>query len=157
MPVNRLYLRYPEWPEGDRILWDTAFKAGTDLFDDHGAAAHLAERTKQQLAYAYGEFLAFLSMRRRNLLARAPAQRINRKIIKAYVKSQPPSCGGVTMGIYLYHLWLVLRYICPRDGWSWLLSISKRPQLRPNASRSSIIWSPARRCMRWGSTSWTTP
>jgi integrase/recombinase XerD len=122
----KLYLSYEAWPEQDRNRWDAAFKSGTELFDDRGPAAHLAERTRLQLQYAYGKFLAFVSARYPGLLARAPAERLNRKIIEGYVKWQPASCGGITLAIYLYHLWLTLRYICPNDDWSWLLTIGKR-------------------------------
>jgi hypothetical protein len=58
------------------------------------------------------EFLFFLEVLNVNLLARAPAERLNRKIIEEYVKSQP-SCGGITIANYLNHLQLTLRYICP--------------------------------------------
>jgi hypothetical protein len=78
----KLYLPYAAWPEEDRTRWEAAFKAGTDLFDHRGPAAHLAERTRLQLRYAYGKFLAFLSARHNGLLARAPAERLNRKIIE---------------------------------------------------------------------------
>jgi integrase/recombinase XerD len=122
----KLDLPYAAWPEEDRTRWEAAFKAGTDLFDDRGPAAHLAERTRLQLQYAYGKFLAFLSARHASLLARPPAARVNRKIIEDYVKWQPKSCGGITIGIYLYHLRYTLRYICPSNDWSWLLIISKR-------------------------------
>src|SRR5476649_426510 len=40
-----LYLRYAAWPEDDRSRWEAAFKAGADLFDDHGAAVHLGPHT----------------------------------------------------------------------------------------------------------------
>jgi integrase len=60
------------------------------------------------------------------LLARFPAERVNRKIIKEYVKWQPVTCGGITLSIYIYHLWLALHYICPTKDWAWLLTISKR-------------------------------
>jgi integrase/recombinase XerD len=122
----RLYLPYSAWPEIDRTLWDAAFKAGTDLFDDRGPAAHVAARTRLLLQYAYGKFLAFLLDRHEDLLARAPAERLNRKIIESYVKWQPSSCGSITIGSYLNHLWLTLKYICPDEDWSWLLTISKR-------------------------------
>src|ERR1700732_509718 len=116
---KRLYLPYSDWPDDDKALWTTAFKAGADVFDDCGPAAHLAERSQLQLRYAYGKFLAFLAARHRSLLARAPAERLNCKIIEEYAKWQPASCGGVTLAIYLYHLWLVLRYVCPTEDWSW--------------------------------------
>ena len=126
MRRSKLYLPYAAWPDDDRTRWEAAFKAGTDLFDDSGPAAHLAERTQLQLQYAYGKFLRFLSARHRSLLAHSPDERVNRKIIESYVKWQPKSCGGVTLAIYLQHLWLTLRYICPSEDWSWLLTISKR-------------------------------
>ena len=85
-----------------------------DLFDGRGPAAHLAERTRLQLQYGYGKFLAFLGARHPSLLTRTPAERVNRKIVEGYVKWQPVTCGGITLAIYLYHLWLTLRYICPR-------------------------------------------
>ena len=122
----KLYLPKSAWPEIDRTLWDAAFKTGTDLFEDRGPAAHLAERSRLQLQYAYGKFLAFLAARHRSLLARAPAERVSRKTIEGFVKWQPATCGGVTIAIYLHHLWLTLRYICPSEDWSWLLTIGKR-------------------------------
>src|ERR1035438_6791400 len=97
MKRKGLYLPYAAWPEDDRTRWEAAFKAGTDLFDDCGAGVHLAERTRQQIQYAYGKFLAFLSAHDDSLLTRTPAERLNRKIIEEYVKSQPKSCGGVTL------------------------------------------------------------
>ena len=121
-----LYLPYAAWPEDDRSRWEAAFKAGADLFDDHGPAVHLADRTRLQIQYAYGKFLFFLAARHGNLLARAPAERLNRKIIEEYVKSQPKSCGGITIANYLNHLQSTLRYICPDKDWSWLLKIAKR-------------------------------
>jgi len=47
-----LYLPYAAWPEHDRSRWEAAFKAGADLFDDHGPAVHLADRTRLQMQYA---------------------------------------------------------------------------------------------------------
>src|ERR1035437_299574 len=126
MRSARLYLPYAAWPEDDRSRWEAAFKAGADLFDDHGPAVHLADRTRLQIQYAYGKFLSFLSARHCNLLARAPAARVDRKIIEEYVKSQPKSCGGITIANYLNHLQFTLRYICPTEDWSWLLKIAKR-------------------------------
>ena len=141
--AKRLYLPYAAWPEDDRTRWEAAFKAGNNLFDDQGPAAHLAERTRLQLQYAYGKFIAFLSVRHRSLLARTPAERVNHKIIEDYVNWQPATCGGITLAIYLYHLWLALRYICPNEDWSWLLTIRKRiaAQARPNPEKHHLVTS----------------
>jgi hypothetical protein len=124
--TTRLYLPKSAWPEVDQSLWDGACVSGTDPFEDHGPAAHLSPRTRLQLEYAYGKFLVFVSDRHPELLKRPPAERLSRNIIEDYVSWQPKTCGGVTLATYLYHLWLILRYICSNDDWPWLLTVSKR-------------------------------
>jgi integrase/recombinase XerD len=139
----KLYLPYAAWPVEDRTRWEVAFQVGTELFEDSGPAAHLAERTRLQLQYAYGKFLCFLAVLHPDLLACAPAERVNRTSIEGFVKWQPKSCGGITIGIYLYHLWLTLRYICPSEDWSWLLTITKRiaAQARPKPEKHHLVTS----------------
>jgi len=139
--AKRLYLPYLEWSCADKALWKKAFEPNTDLFHDGGPGAHLSERTVQQLQYAYGKFLYFLSVEHAHLLKRAPTRRLNAKIIKNYVNFQPETCGGVTVSLYLYHLWFALRYLCPKDDWRWLLSISKRisSQARPRAEQNNGV------------------
>ena len=139
----KLYLPYAAWPEEDRTLWEAVFKPGNDLFEDQGSAAYLAERTRLALQYAYSKFLAFLSARHGTLLGRAPAERLNRKIVEDYVKWQPATCGGITLAIYLNHLWLTLLYICPDEDWSWLLIISKRivAQAKPKPKKHNLVTS----------------
>jgi integrase/recombinase XerD len=120
-----------------------AFEPKVDLFDGGGPGAHLSERTVQQLQYAYGKFLYFISAERDHLLKRAPARRLNAKIIEEYVNWQPQTCGKVTLSLYLYHLWLALRYLCPRDDWRWLLVISRRfkAQAKPKPEKHHLVTS----------------
>jgi integrase len=141
--ASNLYLPYADWPQDDRTRWEAAFKAGTDRFDDCGPAAHLAEPTRLGLHHGYARFLAFLSARDSSLLARAPATRIDRNIIEVYVKSF--SCGGMTTVSYLRRLRDVLRFICPDEDWSWLLTIIKRisAQSRPKLGKHHMVTSEA--------------
>lgn len=131
--TTRQYFDYSKWPAVDKTLWEAAFAPGTDLFDDSGPGAHLAERTIWQLRYTYGKFLYFLSVEKADLLKRTPAERVNAKTIEAFVKWQPASCGAVTISIYIYHLWLTLRCLYPENKWSWLLNISNRIKARAKA------------------------
>jgi len=124
--ATNLYLPYSSWPEDDRTRWEAAFKAGVDRCDDCGPAAHVSESTRLMLLFGYRRFLAFLLAHRPSLLSRAPGERVDRKIIEAYVSCQPASCGGKSIALYLHTLQLALRYICPGEDWSWLLSITKR-------------------------------
>jgi integrase/recombinase XerD len=139
----RLYLPKADWPKVDQALLHAACKLGTDPFDDCGPAAHLAQRTRSQLEYAYGKYLLFVSDRHPDLLKRPPGERINRNTIADYIKWQPTSCGGVTLGNYIYHLWMILRYICPDENWSWLLTISKRisAQAKRKAEKHHLVTS----------------
>jgi hypothetical protein len=75
---------------------------GTDLFDDRGPAVHLAERTRLSLQYAYGKFLAFLSARHCNLLARAPLT-ASQPIFSAFSRTE-------------VHLWITLIPAALRAG-----------------------------------------
>lgn len=140
---HRLYCRYPEWPETDKALWEAAFAPAMDPFDEGGAGAHLSPRTLAQLRYTWGKYLFFLAAKHPALLSRAPAEQFNAETIKEFVKSQPASCGGVTVSIYLFHLWLTLHYLCPRGEWSWLIAISHRvkAQAKPKPEQHHLVTS----------------
>ena len=135
MTRMRQYLPYAELPKEDRGLWNAAFKKGERLFDDCGPGAHLSERSQQQLQYAYAKFLKFVSVRHPDRLGCDPAARVSVDMIEEFVKFQPATCGDVTISIYLYHLWLVLKYIYPASDWSWLVTISARIAARGREKR----------------------
>jgi hypothetical protein len=141
--ASNLYLPFEAWPEEDRNRWEAAFKAGTDKFDDCGPAAHLAEGSRLMLLHAYARFLAFVSAYNERLLALTPAARLDRKIIEDYVKWQPASCGGITIAINLCHLRMTLRYLCPGEDWSWLLTIVRRigAQAKQKPERHHLVTS----------------
>jgi integrase/recombinase XerD len=124
--ASNLYLPFGAWPEEDRNRWEAAFKVGTDRFEDCGPAAHLAEGSRLMLLHAYSRFLAFVSAYDDKLLALTPSARLDRGVVKDYVKWQPASCGGITIANNLRHLRMTLQYMCPGHDWSWLLTISKR-------------------------------
>ena len=122
----KLCLPYTLWPEQDRARWEAVFTTKIDLFDEHATATHLSDATRECLKYAYGRFLAFLSAYNGSLLALPAADRLDPKIIEAYINWQPKSCGRTSRAIYLQHLQLTLRYICPHKDWSWLGTIANR-------------------------------
>jgi integrase/recombinase XerD len=126
MTRMRQYLPYAEWPEEDRRLWEAAFKKGEGPFDDCGRGAHHSERSRQQLQYVYGKFLQFVSARYPDRLGCSPDARVTIEAVEQFVKFQPKTCGDVTISIYLYHLWLVLKSMYPNRDWSWLVRISER-------------------------------
>ena len=76
-----------------------------------------------------------MSVRHPDRLGCDPAVRVNPDMIEQFVKFQPGTCGDVTISIYLYHLWLVLKYIYPASDWSWLVTISERIAARGKGKR----------------------
>jgi hypothetical protein len=47
--VPILELAFAAWPEADRRLWQSAFRAADNPFDDCGCAAHLAPASRCSL------------------------------------------------------------------------------------------------------------
>jgi hypothetical protein len=76
-----------------------------------------------------------VAVRHPDLLGCSPVSRINPHIIEQFVNFQPQTCGDVTISIYLYHLWLVLKSICPINDWSGLVTISGRIAARGKEKR----------------------
>lgn len=122
----KMELPFADWPAEDRKRWSDANRSGADPFDDCGAAAHLAERSRRALQGSYGRFLGFVSAERHGLLACKPEARVDREIVTEYVTWRRRACGDSAIAIDLHHLRLALRYICPNTDWSWLLTITKR-------------------------------
>jgi len=123
--VTRVKLRFADWPEEDRNRWNEAFKAG-DPFDACGPAAHLAERTREDLRYQYECFLGFLMARHPDVLARPMAERPTPQIIADYVGCRRQSCRETSIGTEVRMLRHALVLICPTNDWSWILAVAKR-------------------------------
>ena len=138
----QIEIPFEAWPEEDRIRWNAAFKAG-DPFDECGPAAHLAERTRQDLYYRYGCFLGFVTTEHPYLLALAPADRLSPSLISQYVTVRRQSCSERTVASDLRKLRAALQLVCPTSNWSWLLEIAKRieAQAPPKPERHHLVTS----------------
>jgi integrase/recombinase XerD len=122
MRVSRLQLRLEQWPQEDQRRWQNAFREG-DIFDDDCRGAHLSEATRRALRVSYAQYLRF---RRPRLLRKTPAARIDRKLIEEYVGLLKRTHQDISVATTLHHLRLALKLICPKEDWSWLLTITKR-------------------------------
>ena len=76
-----------------------------------------------------------MAVRHPDRLGCDPAARVSAEMIKEFVQFQPATCGDVTISIYLYHLWLVLKSMRPACDWSWLVTISVRIAARGKEKR----------------------
>jgi integrase/recombinase XerD len=141
--VPILELAFATWPEADRKLWQEAFRAADDPFDECGSAAHLASATQRVLRSSHGIFLGFLASRHAELLGRPPAARLDRGLTEIYVAWRRTTCGDAALASDLHLLRRALGYICPGADWSWLLPIAKRIAARaqPKPPRVHLVTS----------------
>ena len=132
--VSKLQLAFSKWPEEDRHCWDETFRPG-DLFDENRRGAHLALATRNALRVSYSQYLRFVAEKYPSFLSKSPQQRIDRAKLAEYVALLRRTNQEVSIVTSLHHLRLALRLICPREDWSWLLTVIKR--IAASAPRSA--------------------
>src|SRR5271156_6185579 len=131
--VSKLQLPFAEWPEEDRRRWEEAFRPG-DLFDDNRRGTHLSAATRNALRVSYARYLRFVAEKYPALLRKSPEHRIDRTKLAEYVALLRRTNQEVSVVTTLHHLRLTLRLVCPKENWSWLLTIIKR--IAASATRS---------------------
>jgi site-specific recombinase XerC len=123
--VSKMQLPFVQWPSEDQQSWEAAFRPG-DLFDDNKRGAHLSAATRNALRVSYGQYLRFVSENHPQLLAKPPEERLNRQLLAEYVARLRKTNQDISIATSLHHLRLALRLICPKEDWTWLLTIAKR-------------------------------
>jgi integrase len=123
--VPKMQLPFTQWPAEDRERWDEAFRPG-DLFEEERRGTHLSQATRNALRVSYAQWLRFLSENYPDLLNQAPEARVDREPIAQYVQLLRKTNQDLSIVTSLHHLRLALRLICPKQNWSWLLTINKR-------------------------------
>jgi integrase/recombinase XerD len=123
--VSKLQLPFQQWPSEDRKRWENAFREG-DIFDEDKRGTHLSQATRKALRVSYAQYLGFLSDNHTNLLTEPPKARLDRRLIAEYVGLLRKTHQDISIATSLHHLRLALKLICPKEDWSWLLTITKR-------------------------------
>ncbi|HWT30666.1 MAG TPA: site-specific integrase [Propylenella sp.] len=145
MRARLKHLPESEWPAGDRELFDAAYRPGDIFDDDAGAGAHLAERSRRCIHYAWRRWLGFLVEGYPDDLGLPAAGRITPERVRAYVEhlatTMRPSSVATTVG----HLYDGARLIAPAKDWSWLRALKSRLQSRAETEdRFERLQAPAR-------------
>jgi hypothetical protein len=94
--------------------------------DEDRRSTHLSQATRNALRVSYAQYLRFLSENYPDLLVKTPEARLNRELIAKYVYLLRKTNQDLSIATSLHHLRFALRLICPKQDWSWLLTISKR-------------------------------
>jgi integrase/recombinase XerD len=131
-----------EWPNEDRASWEAAFRAG-EFLDEEGDGAHLAPTSRAALKATYGRFLGFIDGRHPHVLVLPIAERVDRRIIAAYVEQLRQTRQDSSIATELHQLRRSLKLLCQGGNWSWLHTVTKRidAQARPNARRYQFVTS----------------
>jgi len=134
-------LKPETWPLIDRLLWEAAcLPAG--LLDDSGAAARLAEGSRQKYRKGYGVWLSFLIANGWLDPEEHPAKRITRRRLAAYFEAMRhlKQRGYTIFGRFL-ELRGMMKTIAPDHDTAWILrpnGLTIRQILRP-ANRTIVV------------------
>ena len=117
--LPRLCLPLAAWPAVDHACWLAAARHGDLLLDD-GPAAHLRPGSLHKHADGYGRWLAWLAGQGELEAVDAPAARVTRDRVAAYVAALQSANAPRTVLNRLTDLATVLRWFTPGQDWDWL-------------------------------------
>jgi integrase len=112
------------WPAADRQAWQHACRPGFRL-KRGGAASHLAEITRADLARRYGYFLDFLDRTSRLDLGAGPAAQVTPENVRGYIGELQSRVSSVTVHGSIYKLRRAAELIAGGSPFAWLAEIEK--------------------------------
>ena len=138
----RLSLPPHDWPEADQKAWESACRPGSRL-KAGGAAASLAQVSRNDFATAYGTFLAFLERVGRLDRERSAAAQVTQANVEAYIIDLANRVSSVTVHIYVYHMRRAAELLAPTADFSWLVEIEKDLALvvQPRSKYDRLVFS----------------
>lgn len=120
------HLPFSQWPEVDRQAFVAAYAPG-DIFDDTaGPGAHLAAGTRAKIETGHRRWLGFLTLYYPGDLAMAPAERITRDRVRAFIAVLETELRPTSVAIYADDLYYAARLIAPDWNWDWLRALKSR-------------------------------
>jgi integrase len=122
--MPKLHLRFADWPEIDRRMWNAAIE-NDDPFDD-GPGARLAERTLHKYWMGWRRFLGFLTITDPNVLEKKPFERLTRDRVRKFVEHLRKTNTPHSVAIQIDSLYGAARTLMPHRDWAWLLQMKTR-------------------------------
>jgi integrase len=130
-----LVLKYDSWPQIDQVAWNDLFQSGGP-FDDIGPCAKWSEGSRQKRRQSYGQWLSFLLRTDAAALGEAPARRIKKARVKAFVAECEVRLSPSTVRTLVTDLYVLAKAMYPKRDWEWLNTATKR--LAQKANRDSL-------------------
>lgn len=122
--MTRHALKFEQWPDADRILWQQLMASG-HILDETGPCSHWRSGTRRILMRDYGFWLAFLRSRAVNIESETPAVRVTPDRIQGYIVTLRDLAASTQAGAIRALAVLMLR-AAPESDWRWI-KILRRP------------------------------
>lgn len=128
-------MKLADWPERDRIAWETAIGDGGYL-DEGGLAAHWRPETCRATTDAYGRFLTFLDSRGWLDRDAGPTDRLTIVRLRAYLDELAEQVAPVTVCGRIRGLAEALRVMAPEATFPYLALARNRLKVRARPTRN---------------------
>jgi integrase len=123
-PQPILHLPFANWPETDKIMWQSELD-GDDPFSD-GIAARLAKTTLHKYWMGWRRFLGFLTITEPEALELAPPERLTNERVRRFAKHLAETNTPHSVAIQMDSLYGAARTMMPDRDWTWLRDIKTR-------------------------------
>lgn len=140
-PSNKRAIPIEAWPEVDRTRWLETQQHGSDLLEDVLPAAKWRDSSKELFCRCYGLWLAWLASQGFLNEHDAPATRMTRDRLRAYLKYlSTRGCAAKTLINHVTGLKHMCQTLEPGEDWSWMLvAIGKlRSAVKPLRNHSDL-------------------
>jgi integrase len=127
---ERACLKRESWPEADRRRWEEALQAG-DPLEPGGIRCRYAAISNRKVERGYGRWLTWLGLQGSLDPGEAPADRITRERVAAYIKDLARLGNGTqTQLTRLQELYEAALVMDPGRDWQWIRRIASRVRAR---------------------------
>jgi len=123
-PQPRLHLPFSDWPEVDRLMWNSAVN-NDDPFAD-GVGARLSKTTLHKYWMGWRRFLGFLTITEPDALEIAPPKRLTTERVRRFVEHLRETNTPHSVAIQIDSLYGAARTLIPEGDWNWLRDIKTR-------------------------------
>lgn len=122
--MTRHALKFEQWPDADRILWQLLTASG-HILDEAGRGSHWGLGTRRILMRDYGFWLAFLLAKAVDLEREAPAARVTPDRLRVYILTLRDLAASTQAGAIRALAVLMMRS-APESDWRWVKAL-RRP------------------------------
>lgn len=133
-------MAFKHWPDADQRAWTAAINDG-DMFDGRGPAAHWSDGTRRSTIHGYGRWLGHLANNDPRAHDLAPAERLTRDRIAAYIRILETENGTSGLWNYIKHLYNAVRVMDPSRNWAWLKMVERQlaQKVQPRRKRHHMV------------------